>query len=175
MLYSYNKCSVLFSFVPKALWLPHCTSTCWRNFLCRFWKNRVLITCYSSKTERSAFVFSVCTRISDFVGRKFAWKWIGRGGPVTWPPSYSDLTPRDVFWGYIKDPIYVLTLPSTLSEQRTLLRSNKQWTDEDLKVSFSADHIRKCIDRGLRLKATWCGEPPGSATWKALLPTEGWW
>lgn len=37
-----------------------------------------------------------------FVGRKFSWKWIGRGGPVTWPPCYSDLTPRDVFWGYIK-------------------------------------------------------------------------
>lgn len=34
-------------------------------------------------------------------------KWIGRGGPVTWPPRSSDLTCLDFFlWGHIKNLVY---------------------------------------------------------------------
>jgi hypothetical protein len=33
--------------------------------------------------------------------------WIGRGGPITWPPRSSDLTPLDFFlWGYVKNIVY---------------------------------------------------------------------
>ena len=31
-------------------------------------------------------------------------KWIGRGGPVAWPPRSPDLTPPDYFlWGFVKE------------------------------------------------------------------------
>lgn len=34
-------------------------------------------------------------------------RWIGRGGPVAWPPRSPDLTPLDFFlWGYVKARIY---------------------------------------------------------------------
>ena len=33
--------------------------------------------------------------------------WIGRGGPIAWPPRSPDMTPLDLFlWGYVKDQIY---------------------------------------------------------------------
>jgi hypothetical protein len=31
--------------------------------------------------------------VTDFLNRKFPEKWIGWGGPVTWPPRSPDLTP----------------------------------------------------------------------------------
>lgn len=34
-------------------------------------------------------------------------RWIGRGGPVRWPPRSPDLTKLDFFlWGYVKDLVY---------------------------------------------------------------------
>jgi hypothetical protein len=47
--------------------------------------------------------------VTDFSNRKIAEKWIGRGGPITWPPGLPDL----FFLGYIKD---VLPLATTLLE-----------------------------------------------------------
>ena len=37
----------------------------------------------------------------------FPGRWIGRGGPIAWPPRSPDLTPLDFFlWGYVKDKVY---------------------------------------------------------------------
>ncbi|EZA47953.1 hypothetical protein X777_15037, partial [Ooceraea biroi] len=34
-------------------------------------------------------------------------RWIGRGGPVAWPPRFPDLTPMNFFFrGRIKDIVY---------------------------------------------------------------------
>lgn len=46
----------------------------------------------------------------------FGDKWIGRGGPVVWPPRSPDLTPLDFFlWGHIKDVVYQ-TPPQSLDD-----------------------------------------------------------
>jgi len=42
--------------------------------------------------------------------------WIGRAGPIAWPPRSPDLTPMDFFlWGYIKSCVYE-TPPTTLMD-----------------------------------------------------------
>ncbi|KAJ4435905.1 hypothetical protein ANN_18525 [Periplaneta americana] len=34
-------------------------------------------------------------------------RWIGRGGPIAWPPRSLDLTPLDFFlWGNVKNKVY---------------------------------------------------------------------
>jgi hypothetical protein len=34
-------------------------------------------------------------------------RWIGRSGPIAWPPRSPDLTPLDFFlWGYVKNIAY---------------------------------------------------------------------
>lgn len=34
-------------------------------------------------------------------------RWIGRGGPVAWPPRSPDLNPLDFFvWGFLKEKVY---------------------------------------------------------------------
>lgn len=41
------------------------------------------------------------------VDQTFPQKWIGRGGPVAWPPRSPDLNPLDYFlWGYLKNKLY---------------------------------------------------------------------
>jgi hypothetical protein len=43
----------------------------------------------------------------EFLDITFRTHWIGRGGPVPWPPRSPDLTPMDYFlWGYIKSKVY---------------------------------------------------------------------
>lgn len=34
-------------------------------------------------------------------------RWIGRNGPILWPPRSPDLTPMDYFlWGHVKEKVY---------------------------------------------------------------------
>jgi hypothetical protein len=45
--------------------------------------------------------------VKAFLNQQFQGKWIGRRGPITWPPRSPDLTPLHFFqWGYIKDLVY---------------------------------------------------------------------
>ena len=37
----------------------------------------------------------------------FPERWIGRDGPIPWPPRFPDITPLDFFLrGYVKDIVY---------------------------------------------------------------------
>ena len=57
--------------------------------------------------------------VRDFLDLRFPGRWIGRGGPTSWPPRSPDLTPLDFFlWGFLKDQVYVPPLPANLAELR---------------------------------------------------------
>lgn len=54
--------------------------------------------------------------VRQFIDNSFPDKWIGREGPVAWPPRSPDLTPPDFFlWGYVKDKVYASN-PQNLSD-----------------------------------------------------------
>ena len=45
--------------------------------------------------------------MTDVLNERFPDAWIGRGGPIPWPPRSPDLSPLDFFlWGYIKNIVY---------------------------------------------------------------------
>lgn len=45
--------------------------------------------------------------VRDWLNSNFPQRWIGRVGPIAWPPRSPDLTPLDFFlWGYMKDCVY---------------------------------------------------------------------
>lgn len=47
-------------------------------------------------------------RVREFLDAMYP-EWIGRGGPVAWPPRSPDLTPLDFFlWGYVKNCVYAV-------------------------------------------------------------------
>lgn len=56
-------------------------------------------------------------------------RWIGRNGPISWPPRSPDLNPLDFYlWGYLKSLVYVTEID----------------TREDLlqRINVAANHIR---------------------------------
>jgi len=43
----------------------------------------------------------------QYLNDHFPGKWIGRYGPVAWPPRSPDLNPIDFYlWGYVKNKVY---------------------------------------------------------------------
>ncbi|OXU16263.1 hypothetical protein TSAR_012619, partial [Trichomalopsis sarcophagae] len=45
--------------------------------------------------------------VRDYLNTRYNGRWIGRGGPVAWPPRSPDLTPPDFYlWGYLKNVVY---------------------------------------------------------------------
>lgn len=45
--------------------------------------------------------------VRTYLNNNFANRWIGRGGPVLWPPRSPDLTPLDYYlWGHMKSLVY---------------------------------------------------------------------
>lgn len=54
----------------------------------------------------------------DYLNNTFPNRWIGRGGPIAWPPRSPDCTPIDFFlWGYLKQLVYSTPI-RTLEELR---------------------------------------------------------
>lgn len=46
-------------------------------------------------------------RVRNLLDRRYPGRWIGRGGPVAWPPRSPDLNPLDFFlWGHLKGKVY---------------------------------------------------------------------
>ncbi|GBM23804.1 hypothetical protein AVEN_91142-1 [Araneus ventricosus] len=45
------------------------------------------------------------TNVRNYLNATFGARWIGRGGPVPWPPRSPDLSSLDyLLWGHLKSP-----------------------------------------------------------------------
>jgi hypothetical protein len=52
-----------------------------------------------------------CCHTRNHLDREMVGRWIGRGGPIAWPPSLPDLTPLDFFLrGYVKNIVYQVNI-----------------------------------------------------------------
>lgn len=64
--------------------------------------------------------------VQNFLNNNYGNCWIGRGGPITWPPRSPDMTPLDYFlWGYIKCKAYEVepTTPENMQQRiHTIIR-----------------------------------------------------
>lgn len=95
--------------------------------------------------------FSVPVR--DHLNQHYTNRWIGRGGPVNWPPRSPDLTPLDYFlWGHLKSEVYneeFNTREQLLEKIITVcdnIRNNPEVIDRSVKNILKRS--RKCIDVG---------------------------
>ncbi|KAJ4435606.1 hypothetical protein ANN_18222 [Periplaneta americana] len=49
---------------------------------------------------------------ASYLDRRFPDRWIGRGGPIAWPPRSPDLNPHDFYlWGHLKSLAYLSPVP----------------------------------------------------------------
>ena len=86
------------------------------------------------------------TQVRAYQVRRRPNNWIGRGGPVSWPPRSPDLTPCDFFlWGHIKSKVYDTPLTSA-EELKTRIRAavrsirpetlRKVWENTKLRLNY---------------------------------------
>lgn len=70
--------------------------------------------------------------VRDFLNQRFPGRWIGRDGPISWPPRSPDITPLDFFlWGYVKDIVFK-TPVANLEELRQRITAAIETVDEGM-------------------------------------------
>lgn len=98
-------------------------------------------------------------RVRAYLNNKRPGNWIGRGGPVSWPPRSPDLTPCDFFlWGYLKSKVYKTPVESLedlktriQAEIRSISRATlrKVWENTKFRLNFlsgvQGEHIEHTI------------------------------
>lgn len=87
--------------------------------------------------------------VRSWLDMKFPERWIGRGGPVDWPPRSPDLTPCDFFlWGVLKEKVYAME-PKTIEDLKKAITTALHALTVELceKVCHSvANRCEKCIE-----------------------------
>jgi len=90
--------------------------------------------------------------VKSWLDINFPNRWIGRNGPILWPPRSPDLTPLDFYlWGRLKDIVYSTAIRSRehlierLNEAVTTVRA------EMLTINFNAEFQKRanaCVAQG---------------------------
>jgi len=102
--------------------------------------------------------------VTDVLNERFPDAWIGRGGPILWPPRSRDLSPLDFFlWGYIKNIVYaekIRNIPHLqdriTSAIETVTRDMIQKTRQEIEFVWTSPelqtvHMLKCTKVSLKL------------------------
>lgn len=91
--------------------------------------------------------------VREYLNAQFPNKWIGRGGPIAWPPRSPDLTPLDFYlWGHVKQLVYNTICDTEMEmRDRIVMVFNNLKTNSTILRSVS-NHIqkrcRKCVNVG---------------------------
>ena len=91
--------------------------------------------------------------------------WIGRHGPddrayLQWSPRSPDLIPCDFFlWGFVKDKVYVSSLPANLPELRDRIREAVPAVTPDMLINVCKElayRLDVCrVTNGTRIEHLW--------------------
>lgn len=80
----------------------------------------------------------------------FPERWIGRRGPIEWPPRSPDLTPLDFFlWGYLKSVVYAQkpkTIPELKAEITQACRRLPHSAIDRSLVAFKT-RLQECVEQ----------------------------
>lgn len=80
--------------------------------------------------------------VRQHLDQEYPGRWIGRGGPVAWPPRSPDLTPLDFYlWGTMEDMVFATPVPS---EESLIAR-----------VAMAGEAIRQDPGVFARIRAAW--------------------
>lgn len=70
-------------------------------------------------------------------------RWIGRGGPISWPPRSPDITPCDFFfWGFIKDRVYSERIRDVDHLRERIINACNEVTPEMLRNTWRELRLR---------------------------------
>ena len=96
---------------------------------------------YQQDGAPAHFASSVRALLDD----KLTDRWIGRGGPIQWPPRSPDLAVNDFWlWGYIRDKLYRDPRPRTLAALQDRLTSLLDDVEVEMIRASYRSFLRRC-------------------------------
>lgn len=85
--------------------------------------------------------------VRQYLDEHFHGRWIGRQGPIDWPPRSPDLTPMDfAVWGIVKERVYSRK-PKNINELKDFIQEELQGFPQDLceRICYSVPtRLQKC-------------------------------
>nr|XP_005998403.1 PREDICTED: uncharacterized protein LOC102358965 [Latimeria chalumnae]XP_005998404.1 PREDICTED: uncharacterized protein LOC102358965 [Latimeria chalumnae] len=90
------------------------------------------------------------SNVRQLLNAVFPDKWIGRHGPIAWPPRLLDLSPLDYFlWGYVKTVVYSSKLQSLDELRARITNAIHKITQQQLENVFNEleNRIERCITK----------------------------
>lgn len=86
--------------------------------------------------------------IRTFLDEHYNGRWIGRRGPISWPPRSPDLNPLDFYlWGYLKGAVY----SSVISSREELWNRIDCACNNIRNSSVNFNRVRQSLVRRLEL------------------------
>lgn len=86
--------------------------------------------------------------VREWLNENFGGRWIGRRGPIEWPPRSPDLSPCDFFlWGVMKDRVYGRN-PRSIEELKDAITTEISAIDVNLCKTVCrsvTDRLRQCL------------------------------
>ena len=83
--------------------------------------------------------------VRNYLNQKFGSHWIGRGGPVEWPPRSPDINPLDFFlWGYLKRRVY-RNRPASLEELKMNIVNECRTISSETLERVAANCLRRML------------------------------
>jgi len=86
--------------------------------------------------------------VTDVLNERFSDVWIGRGGPISWPPRSSDLSPLDFFlWGCIKNIVYAEKIRNIQHLQERITSAIETVTRDMIQKTWQKTEFRLDVSR----------------------------
>lgn len=84
-------------------------------------------------------------RVRQHLDEEYPGRWIGRLGPILWPPRSPDLNPLDFFyWGYLKETVYKNPI-RTIEELRQRIAEAAQYINNTRHArKIERNFIKRC-------------------------------
>jgi len=80
--------------------------------------------------------------LGEFSNESFPNHWLGRGGPVAWPPRSQDLTPQDYyFWGHMKTLVYESKFDSKAALRRRIFAAAEHKRNHPHNISSATESL----------------------------------
>ena len=86
----------------------------------------------------------------DYLNESFSNRWLGRGGPVAWPPRSPGLTPLDYYlWGHMKTLVYETKVDSSAALCHPIFAATEPTPNHPDNIASAAQplltHAENCI------------------------------
>ena len=93
------------------------------------------------------------SHVRRFLDATFRNRWIGRDGPIPWPPRPPDINPTPLdflFWGYVRDKVFSTPVPDITNLKARITDAFATITERMLEITWRETDYRLDVLRATK-------------------------